>query len=74
MRPRFATILWTLIVAIDIALVAARPFLARGPVRLGTALAIPVLIILGAVVNAIYNWLRSGHPLEAPPRRWEARR
>jgi hypothetical protein len=73
MPPRFATILWIVIVAIDVALVAARPFLPRGPLRLGTALAIPCLIILGAVVNAVYNWLTSGHPLEAPQRPRTAR-
>jgi hypothetical protein len=74
MPLRFATILWTAIVAIDVAIVAARPFLPRGPLRLGMALAVPGFIILGAAVNAIYNWLTSGHPLEAPQRPRAARR
>jgi hypothetical protein len=30
---------------------------------------IPVLLIIGAVVNAIYNRITTGRMLESPPRR-----
>lgn len=72
--PSFANILWTCIGFAEIALVVARLVLPRGPLRLSLALSIPVLIILGAIVNAIYNYITTGHALEAPPRRKASRR
>lgn len=69
MNAGFATILWTVIIVADIALLAARMFMPRGPLRLSFALAIPVLILLGALINAIYNRVTTGHALEGPPRR-----
>jgi len=74
MGPSFATVLWIVIISLDVALAIARPFLHHGPTKLSMALAIPALIILGAVVNALYNWLTSGHPLEAPRRQRVGRR
>jgi hypothetical protein len=65
----FITILWVTIVVVDAFLVVARIFLEPSPLRLSLALSIPVLLILGAVVNAIYNRLTTGRMLEAPPRR-----
>ena len=72
--PSFANILWTCIGFAEIALVVARLVLPRGPLRLSLALTIPALIILGAVINAIYNFLTTGHALEAPRRRKPSRR
>jgi hypothetical protein len=65
----FATILWSIIIVTDIALALARMFMAPGTLRLSFALAIPVLILLGALINAVYNRITSGHALDAPPRR-----
>lgn len=69
MRIGFVTILWTVILAIGVALVTARAFMQPGPLRLSMTLSIPVLLILGAIVNAIYNRITTGHMLESPPRR-----
>lgn len=69
MEATFANILWTGIAAVEILLVVARMFMTPGPVRLSMALAIPGLIILGALVNALYNLVTTGHMLESPPRR-----
>lgn len=69
MDTSFATVLWIVIVGIDIVIAVARLFLPPGPVRLSMALSIPVLILLGALINAIYNRVTTGHALEAPPRR-----
>jgi hypothetical protein len=65
----FATILWSIIIVTDIALALARMFMAPGTLRLSFALAIPILILLGALINAVYNRITSGHALDAPPRR-----
>ena len=69
MEPTFANILWVVIAAIEIPMVVVRMFMTPSPLRLSMALAIPALIILGAAINAIYNWLTTGHMLDAPPRR-----
>ncbi|HKT17573.1 MAG TPA: hypothetical protein VJR47_05995 [Stellaceae bacterium] len=69
MNAGFATILWTTIILADIALAVARVFMSRGPLRLSFALAIPVLILLGALINAIYNRITTGSALGGPPRR-----
>ncbi|HXS42639.1 MAG TPA: hypothetical protein VN766_20755 [Stellaceae bacterium] len=69
MDASFATILWSAIIVTDVALAVARMFMARGTLRLSFALAIPVLILLGALINAVYNRVTTGHALEAPPRR-----
>jgi hypothetical protein len=69
----FATVLWTAIVGIDIVIAVARLFLPPGPVRLSMALTIPALILLGALINAIYNRITTGHALEAPPQEPAAR-
>ena len=69
MEPRFATFLWAVIAAIELVLVFGRIFLQPGPVRLSMSLSIPLLFILGAVINAIYNRVTTGHILDAPPRR-----
>lgn len=65
----FARILWTGIFAIEIPLVIVRMFMTPSPLRLSISLSIPGLIILGAIANAIYNLITTGHALEAPPRR-----
>jgi hypothetical protein len=67
--PSFARILWTGIFAIELPLVVVRMFMTPGPLRLSMSLAIPGLIILGAVTNAVYNLVTTGHALESPPRR-----
>ena len=64
----FVTILWSVILAAGVALVTAQAFMAPGPVRLSMRLSIPGLIILGAIVNAIYNRITIGHMLDDPPR------
>jgi hypothetical protein len=69
LESSFATILWTVIVGIDVAIAVARLFLPPGPVRLSMALSIPALILLGALINAVYNRITTGHALESPPRR-----
>ncbi len=74
MELNFANILWAAIAVIDVALVAVRMVLEPGPVRLSVALSIPGLIILGALINAIYNRITTGHMLESPPPRRRSRR
>ena len=69
MKASFANVLWTAIAAVEILLVVIRIFLPPSPIRLSMGLSIPGLIILGAIVNAIYNLVTTGHMLEAPPRR-----
>ena len=63
----FTNILWLAIAVAEVFLVTARMFMARGPVRLSFALLIPLLIILGAIVNAIYNRLTTGHAIDDLP-------
>jgi len=65
----FANLLWAVIGVIEIMLVTVRMFLAPGPFRILVALTIPGLIILGAVADAIYNHITTGHALDAPPPR-----
>jgi hypothetical protein len=67
LEVNFTNLLWAVIAASDVALVVLRMFIPRGPLRLSMALAIPALIILGAVVNAIYNRVKTGHALNDPP-------
>ena len=70
----FVTILWSAIAVVEAFLVVARIFLEPSPLRLSIALSIPALLILGALANAIYNRLTTGHMLEAPPRHRASRR
>ncbi len=63
----FSNLLWVAIAVIEAALVTARIFLHPGPVRLAMALLIPALIILGAIINAIYNRLTIGHVMDDLP-------
>jgi hypothetical protein len=63
----FTNILWLAIAAIEALLVTARMFMHPGPVRLTFALLIPLLIIVGALVNAIYNRITIGHAIDDLP-------
>jgi lipoprotein signal peptidase len=63
----FSNVLWLAIAVIELLLVAARFFMAPGPVRLSLAFLIPSLIILGAIANAIYNRITTGHALDDIP-------
>jgi hypothetical protein len=63
----FSNVLWLTIAVLEALLVAARMFMHPGPMRLAFALLIPVLIILGAVANAIYNRVTIGHALDDLP-------
>ena len=63
MTLNFTNILWLAIVAIEAFLVIARMFMHPGPVRLSFAL----LIILGAIANAIYNRITTGHAIDDIP-------
>lgn len=63
----FTNLLWLSIAAIEALLVAARIFLHPGLLRVSMALMIPTLIILGAIVNAIYNRLTTGHAIDDLP-------
>ena len=63
----FSNILWLAIAVLEIFLVTARMFMERGPMRLTFALLIPLLIILGALVNAIYNRITTGHAIDDLP-------
>jgi len=67
-KLNFPTILWTAIAVLELVLVVARMFLPPSPIRLSMGLSIPGLILLGAVANAIYNRLTTGHMLEGAPR------
>ena len=51
----FSNILWLAIAVLEICLVTARMLMHPGPVRLAFALLIPLLIILGAIANAIWH-------------------
>jgi hypothetical protein len=63
----FTNVLWLTIAVLEAVLVAVRMFLHPGPVRLSLALMIPLLFILGAVVNAIYNRVTTGHVIDDLP-------
>jgi len=63
----FSNILWLAIAVLEMALVTARMLMHPGPVRLAFALLIPLLIILGAIVNAIYNRVTTGHAIDDLP-------
>ena len=67
MTPNFSNVLWLTIAVFEALLVTARMFMHPGPVRLAFALLIPLLIILGAIANAIYNRLTLGHALDDLP-------
>ena len=56
MDASFATILWSIIIVTDIALALARMFMAPGTLRLSFALAIPILILLGALIYGTMFW------------------
>jgi len=62
----FSNVLWSSIAVIEVFLVAARIVLHPSPLRLAMAFLIPLLIILGAVANAIYNRIKTGHALDDP--------
>lgn len=63
----FTNVLWIAIAAMELFLVSARIFMAPGPLRLFFALLMPILIILGALANAIYNRIKIGHALDDLP-------
>jgi hypothetical protein len=63
----FTNILWLAIAALEALLVTARMFMHPGPMRLTFALLIPLLIILGAIANAIYNRITIGHAIDDLP-------
>jgi hypothetical protein len=63
----FSNLLWLTIAGCEALLVTARIFLHPGLLRLSLALMIPVLIILGAIINAIYNRLTIGHAMDDLP-------
>jgi hypothetical protein len=63
----FTNILWLAIAALEAFLVTARMFMHPGPVRLTFALLIPLLFIVGAIVNAIYNRITIGHAIDDLP-------
>lgn len=60
MIGNFADRLWLAIAVFEVLLVTVRLFLPHGPLRLTLALMIPCLILLGAVVNAVYNRVTTG--------------
>jgi hypothetical protein len=62
----FSNLLWGGIGLAELALVTARFFLHPGPMRLSLALCMPLLLIVGAVANAIYNRVTTGHALDDP--------
>ncbi len=63
----FSNVLWLTIALLETLLVTARMFLHPGALRLALALMIPVLIILGAIINAIYNRVTTGHVIDDLP-------
>lgn len=63
----FSNVLWLAIGAVEVLLLAARILMSPGPLRLSFALMMPLLIILGAVANAIYNRITTGHALDDLP-------
>ena len=68
MKFNFPTILWAAIAVLELLLVIGRMLLPPSPIRLSMGLSIPGLIILGAIANAIYNRLTTGHMLEGTSR------
>lgn len=69
MEPGFAVYLWASVFFVDALLLIARMFLEPGPLRLSLSLSIPLLLILGALINAIYNRIVTGNIFDAPPPR-----
>ena len=67
MTLNFSNVLWLVIAVCEALLVAARMFMHPGPMRLAFALLIPLLIILGAIANAIYNRVTLGHAIDDLP-------
>lgn len=67
MALNFTNVLWVAIAVLEALLVTARMFLSPGVVRLSFALMIPCLIILGAIVTAIYNRVTTGHAIDDLP-------
>ncbi len=67
MTLSFSNILWLAIATLEVLLVTARMLMHPGPVRLMFALLIPLLIILGAIANAIYNRITTGHAIDDLP-------
>jgi hypothetical protein len=63
----FTNVLWLAIAVLEALLVTARIFMHPGPVRVTFALMIPFLIILGAIINAIYNRITTGHAIDDLP-------
>lgn len=64
----FTNVLWLAIAVLEALLVTVRILLPPSLIRLSCSLMIPFLIILGAIVNAIYNRLTTGHAIdELPP-------
>jgi len=63
----FTNLLWLTIGVAEALLVTARIFLHPSLLRLSLALLIPGLIILGAILNAIYNRLSAGHAMDDLP-------
>jgi hypothetical protein len=63
----FTNILWLAVAVLEAFLVTARMFMHPGPLRLTFALMIPLLIILGAIVNAIFNRITTGHAIDDLP-------
>lgn len=70
----FPTILWVVIAVVEVFLVTARFVLEPSPLRLSLALSIPLLLILGAAINAIFNLLTTGSIFDSPPPRRRATR
>ncbi|HLI20251.1 MAG TPA: hypothetical protein VKV32_03980 [Stellaceae bacterium] len=67
MVPNFTNLLWLSIAVVEALLVAARIFIHPGLLRLSMALMIPLLFILGAIVNAIYNRITTGRAMDDLP-------
>jgi len=65
--PNFTNLLWLSIAVVEALLVAARIFIHPGLLRLSMALMIPLLFILGAIVNAIYNRITTGRAMDDLP-------
>jgi hypothetical protein len=63
----FSNVLWLTIAVLEAVLVTVRMFLHPGTLRLSLALMIPLLFILGAIVNAIYNRITIGHAIDDLP-------
>ncbi len=69
MELTFTNVLWAAIASIEIILVVLRILTPLGPQRVIMAVSIPALIILGAIINAIYNRITIGRILDEPPPR-----